>query len=99
MKRKTPIQHTPQWDHMREGLPALIFRLGQTDGSEIQSREMDAYFAPYSESDVCTACRIDAAFEVQERLRDYNKRFANRDSSPYLSRIADANKSRCSCKH
>ena len=37
-----------------------------------------------------------AAFEIQERLKAYNKKFVNRDASPYISRLGAGGE--CTCK-
>jgi hypothetical protein len=101
MKRKAPrkrvdVEHTPQWEHMRAHLPAWVIELSRFPGNDIDSAEFDNRIRPYSERDVCTKCKVDAAFQIQERLRDYRKRFINRESSPYLSTMGVART--CTCK-
>jgi len=87
----------PERQEMRSHLPTWILEIAKMPGNDIHSSEFDRRVNSYAESDVCTQCKIDAAFEIQERLKDYNKRFVSRDTSPYLSRLAE--RGACTCKH
>jgi len=68
-------------------LPLLITVLGCTKGKEVSPEQLDKYLGQFSESDVCLKCRVDAAFEVQEKLKYWRKAFVNLDSSPYLGKM------------
>ena len=105
MKRKAPQkrkrrinEHSAQWQEMRASLPVWIIEIAKLPGNDFHSSEFDRRVNSYAETDVCTQCKIDAAFEIQERLKGYNKRFVSRDTSPYLSRLAEAGRGVCTCK-
>ena len=97
-KQQSVVVHTSQWEHLRSNLPPLIVELSKLPGNEIDSAKMDERLSPYSEADVCLQCKINAAYEVHERLRAYNKRFVNLGASPYLSRLGEAGRGICTCK-
>jgi hypothetical protein len=82
---------------MRQHLPVWIVELSKLPRNEVDSAEFDNRVRPYAETDVCTRCKVDAAFEVQERLKAYNKRFINREASPYLTRLGGGGHL-CTCK-
>jgi len=81
---------------MQARLPVWIVELSKLPGNEIDSALFDTRVEPYPETEVCAACKIAAAFEIRERLKSYNKRFINLDSSPYLSKIGRILS--CTCK-
>lgn len=100
--RKTPRkkrvrQHSPEWEHMRTRLPAWVVEFASWPGNTIDAAEFDNRVRPYADTDVCTRCKCDAAFELQERLKSYNKTFVNREASPYLSRLSAGGRL-CTCK-
>ena len=96
--KRRPIEYSVQWQTMRSRLPTWILEIAKLPGNDIRSSEFDRRVSLYSQSDVCTQCKIDAAFQMQERLKDYNKRFISLESSPYLSRLREAGRGACSCK-
>ena len=96
-KKRETSQHTQQWDHMRAHLPAWVVELARLPGNTVDAVEFDNRVRPYADTDVCTRCKTDAAFFIQERLKNYNKKFVNREASPYLSRLG-AGGGQCTCK-
>ena len=96
-KKRTTAQHTPEWDRMRAYLPAWVIEFAGWPGNTIDATEFDNRVRPFADTDVCMRCKTDAAFEIQERLKRYNKRFVNRDASPYVSRLG-AGGDVCTCK-
>src|SRR5262249_50285215 len=86
-KKRVPHQHSSEWEHMRTHLPAWVVEFASLPGKTIDATEFDNRVRPYADMDVCPRCKCDAAFEIQERLKAYNKTFANREASPYLSRL------------
>ena len=96
-KKREPRQHTQQWEHMRAHLPAWVVEFASWPGNTIDAIELDNRIRPYADSDVCTRCKTDAAFVIQERLKSYNKKFVNREASPHLSRLGTGG-GHCTCK-
>jgi hypothetical protein len=72
---------------MRVHLPAWVVEFANWPGHTIDAFEFDNRVRPYAYTDVCAGCKTDTTFEVQERLKSYNKRFVNREASAYLSRL------------
>jgi hypothetical protein len=87
-KKRKPSQHSPEWEHMRAHLPAWVVEFASWPGNTIDAAEFDNRVRPYADIDVCPRCKSDAAFVIQDRLKSYNKKFVNREASPYLSRLA-----------
>jgi len=96
-KKREPQQHTQEWEHMRAHLPAWVVEFASWLGNAIDATEFDNRVRPYADTDVCHRCKCDAAFVIQERLKAYNKKFVNREASPYLSRLGAGGRL-CTCK-
>jgi len=95
-KEREPQQHTQEWEHMQAHLPAWVVEFASWPGSMIDASEFDNRVRPYADTDVCPRCKTNAAFVIQERLKAYNKKFVNRDASPYISRLGA--EGHCTCK-
>jgi hypothetical protein len=95
-KRESVVEHSAAWHFMQNNLPLLITVLGCTKGKEVSPEPLDKYLGQFSESDVCMKCRVDAAFEVQEKLKYWRRVFVNLDSSPYLGKMGVPRI--CTCK-
>ena len=95
-KGKSVVDYSAAWHFMWNNLPLLITVLGCTKGKEVNPEQLDKYLGQFSESDVCLKCRVDAAFEVQAKLKYWRKVFLNLDSSPYLGKMGVTKI--CTCK-
>jgi len=94
--REPVVEYSLASQFMRDNLHLVISVLASSKGNEVPPDKLDFYLGQFSESDVCLKCKIDAAFEVQERLRDYRKTFIKAGASPYLSKIGKVHG--CTCK-
>ena len=96
-KKRAPPQHNQQWDHMQAHLPVWVVEFASWPGNTIDATEFDNRVRLYADTDVCPRCKCDAAFVIQERLKAYNKKFVNREASPYLRRLGGGGE-HCTCK-
>jgi hypothetical protein len=95
--REPVVEYSVAWHFMRDNLHLVISVLAAcSEGNEVTPETLDFYLDQFPESDVCLKCKVDAASEVQEKLKAYRKGFTKIGSSPYVSKLGMT--LTCTCK-